>query len=126
MKDSKEQYCQECHQKKESNYCDHCQKETNSFFKVNIFDTATAKESLKLKQKQQGIGGWRKEVFQGFKPSDKEDVFPDGVELHRNIDREKNQYDEVVKDYKTCIIAHECHEPLSEHVGHGSAKYSNK
>ena len=40
------------------------------------------------------------------------------------IDREADTYDETVTDPESGEIVHECHEPLSEHRGHGSAKRS--
>jgi len=38
------------------------------------------------------------------------------------IDRLKDWYDEIVTDEKTGEVIHECHEPLSDHRGHGAAK----
>jgi len=40
----------------------------------------------------------------------------------RRIDRDANQYDEVVTDPETGSVVHECHEPLSRHQGHGGDK----
>ena len=55
-----------------------------------------------------------------------------GDDLHRKsgkwhhremyIDRENNQYKEIVKDKTTGKIIYERKEPLSKHKGHGSAK----
>ena len=42
------------------------------------------------------------------------------------IDRENDLYKEVVTDPDTGKIIHQCEEPLSEHVGHGSAKHRPK
>lgn len=42
--------------------------------------------------------------------------------VYRNIDREHNTYDEKVVDEETGQVLHECHEPLSDHRGHGSAR----
>jgi hypothetical protein len=44
------------------------------------------------------------------------------VEHLRLIDRAKDQYFELVRDYETGEEIHRASEPLSEHVGHGSAK----
>lgn len=38
--------------------------------------------------------------------------------LERTVDRVRDTYDEVVRDSDGNII-HECHEPLSKHLGHG-------
>lgn len=40
----------------------------------------------------------------------------------RRIDRRGDWYSEVVCDPETGEVVHRCEEPLSEHVGHGSAK----
>jgi hypothetical protein len=40
----------------------------------------------------------------------------------RVIDREADTYDEIVIDPQAGETVHECHEPLSGHRGHGSAK----
>ncbi len=39
------------------------------------------------------------------------------------IDRRNDSYREIVKDKPTGKILHEREEPLSKHIGHGSAKY---
>lgn len=44
------------------------------------------------------------------------------MKLERIIDREKDQYKEVVIDPETGQIIHQCEEPLSKHRGHGTAK----
>jgi hypothetical protein len=48
------------------------------------------------------------------------------MQLTRIIDREKDLYKEVVKDPDTGEIVHECEEPLSQHIGHGTAKCKKK
>ena len=45
--------------------------------------------------------------------------------LNRNINKTENQYDEVIKTKDGKIIK-ECHEPLTKHQGHGSAKKTSK
>nr|WP_314656407.1 hypothetical protein [uncultured Fusobacterium sp.] len=42
--------------------------------------------------------------------------------LKRIIDRNNNLYGEEIHNKETGDIIHECHEKLSEHIGHGSAK----
>jgi len=44
------------------------------------------------------------------------------VEHHRLIDRASDQYYELVRDYETGEEIHRTAEPLTKHVGHGSAK----
>lgn len=47
-----------------------------------------------------------------------------GKLVHKDtvVDRENNDYLEHIEDPETGRILHHCHEPLSMHVGHGSAK----
>ena len=52
------------------------------------------------------VGGW----FVSGDPN-----LPEGVDKSRLIDREKNEYHEVVKKHGTDEVIHEKHEPLSEH-----------
>ena len=40
----------------------------------------------------------------------------------RVIDKYQNQYDKVITDQETGDIVYECHEPLTEHQGRGSAR----
>jgi hypothetical protein len=44
------------------------------------------------------------------------------VHHERVIDRRNDRYFEQVTDYETGEVLHRCEEPLSEHMGHGSAK----
>ena len=40
----------------------------------------------------------------------------------RTIDKDKDQYSEIVTEPETGEVIHRCEEPLSKHRGHGSAK----
>ena len=42
--------------------------------------------------------------------------------VYRDINRERDTYDEKVVDEETGKVLNECHEPLSVHTSHGSAK----
>ena len=44
------------------------------------------------------------------------------VRLRRVVDRERDEYHEVVSDPSTGAVIHQTHEPLSQHQGHGAAK----
>lgn len=44
------------------------------------------------------------------------------VRRERLIDRDNDVYKERVSDYESGEVIHECEEPLSQHVNHGSAK----
>jgi hypothetical protein len=45
------------------------------------------------------------------------------VHKYRLIDRDNDKYAEKVSDYQSGEIIHQCEEHLTEHFGHGSAKY---
>lgn len=47
------------------------------------------------------------------------------MQKERVIDRDKDQYKETVVDPQTGQVIHHNEEPLSEHFGHGSAKFNN-
>ena len=47
------------------------------------------------------------------------------VHKYRLIDRDNDKYSEKISDYKSGEIIHQCEEPLTEHFGHGSAKFQN-
>jgi hypothetical protein len=44
------------------------------------------------------------------------------VRVERTIDKDANQYDEIVTDLATGNVIYECHEPLSQHQNRGTAK----
>lgn len=92
--------------------CPSCGSMTRAIY-VTIRDTVTIKEKL-------GIDGGKPFVEQ-----------VQGDDLHRDtgtwrrfsrvIDRESDEYHEVVEDPATGDILRKCHEPLSQHRGHGAA-----
>ncbi len=45
-------------------------------------------------------------------------------QVDRTIDYANNWYDETITDEATGEVVRECHEPLSDHRGRGSAKSS--
>lgn len=42
--------------------------------------------------------------------------------VDRTLNKRNNTYDEEIRDRETGELVHECHEPLTEHQGHGSAR----
>jgi hypothetical protein len=88
---------------------------------ITVNDSVTVREMLAFKAKGDRDG--KRKVFLEGKAGD---------ELHhdtqrwtvisRRIDRDNDWYDEVISDAETVEVLHECHEPLSEHQGHGSAR----
>jgi hypothetical protein len=113
-----ERFCKECGRRKFfQRFCLWCLKRTNSDIRIFISETITIRDSIKLRKYKQGIKKFLIEIISGWFPTrDKlADKLPHGVEKSRVVDREKNEYHEIVKDYKTKKVVHECHEPLSEH-----------
>ena len=77
--------------------------------------------SMTARQKRKGFPKFIKEIIQGRFPS----VNPKlkkGVDKVRIIDKEKNEYHEVVKNAETGEITREVHEPLSQHR-HGNPNW---
>jgi hypothetical protein len=118
-------FCLECGRKKwlsnliGGRFCLHCRKNTGNDIRITISETVLARDSFKLRKKSPGFRRFAVEVIGGWFGSHR---YKDGIELSRSLDKEKDEYHEVVKDHKTGKIVHENHEKLSEHTGHGSAK----
>jgi len=121
--DSRSQYCQTCNQEKQGRFCTNCNKKTPSRYEVFISTTAKAETSLGIVQRESGIKKWFRKTFQGFQKSNDAKNHPRGVYITRDINRKDDLYDEVVQDKETGKITRECHEPLSKHIGRGSAKF---
>jgi len=68
----------------------------------------------RARQKQQGFEKFKKQIEQGqYESGDPE--LKKGVNLERIIDKEKDEYHEVVENAETGEITREVHEPLSHH-----------
>lgn len=70
--------------------------------------------SLRARKKRKGIGGFVKEILQGWFPSNSP-ALKKGVHKERIVDKEKNEYHETVKDAVTGEVIRDIHEPLSQH-----------
>lgn len=96
----------------------------NLFYEVRLVDRVTISENLKGKSNKRTNKKKPLSEFQSGKAfSNRKGAF---VEKIRKIDRENNLYYEYVVDSDTGEIIHKCCEPLSEHQGHGSAKFKIK
>lgn len=84
--------------------------------KVIIKENLGSKESTESTQKRRGFKKFIKKTKQGWFPSRDEKKHPKGVELVREIDKEKNNYREEVQDTKTNEIFRKIEEPLDQHV----------
>lgn len=118
-------YCTECSRKKyfhlilKSRFCIFCRKKTPNRFIISVMDKIYLYEGQRIKKKSKEFRGYASFYEMGWFSSKK---FKAGVERLIIRDKEKDEYHEIVKDYDTKIIDHECHEKLSDHKGHGSAK----
>jgi len=90
----------------------------NPVIHITINDTGAGREKLGIKCRSDGVGRPLVELVSG---DDLHRNTGTWREIRRVINREKNEYHEVIKDATTGEILHECHEPLSEHRGHGAA-----
>jgi len=110
--------CKECGEKKFfQRFCVWCMRKTNSNIHIAISETITVRDSLRLRTERPGFKGFLAEIISGWFPTKGKlaEKLPHGVEKSRVVDRGKDEYHEVIKDYKTKKIIHECHEPLSQH-----------
>lgn len=111
-------FCKECRRRKFfQRFCIWCMKRTNSDIRIFISETISVKDSMKLRKYKYGIKKFLVEIISGWFPTKGLSArkLLHGVEKSRVVDREKDEYHEVVKDYKTKEVIHECHEPLSKH-----------
>jgi DNA-directed RNA polymerase subunit RPC12/RpoP len=88
-------------------------------FHVTIHDTCTIREKIGRKSRHAVEGKPFIEQVQG---SDLHQKSGKWMNLVRIIDRGNDSYHEVVTNPETGEIIHECKEPLSQHVGHGTAR----
>lgn len=116
-------FCQKCGHKKilyrflKSRYCLFCRERTASQFKMfcetGHYNVGT-RSSIRMRHKRKGFGKFLSESLGGWFQSG-DSRLPDGVEKSRIINKETDEYHEVVKKYGTDEIIHETHEPLSQH-----------
>ena len=92
-------------------------------FHVSIHDTVTLKSKLGMKARHAGGG---KPFIEQISGDDLQRKTGKWMKISRIIDRENDNYHEVVSNPSTGEIVHECKERLSDHKGHGTAKYKKK
>jgi DNA-directed RNA polymerase subunit RPC12/RpoP len=108
-------FCQTCGTElsPEASLCPKCGSRLRRVVKV-VSEDIQVKESLSMRHKGKGFRRFMLEVIQGWFPS-KHPKTSDGVDKLRIIDKERDEYHEVVKDAVSGEIIHEKHEPLSQH-----------
>ncbi len=85
----------------------------HSFKGISIQETITIRDLIKIKKFDQLLGKIRT-IVQGWKQSGDKRI-KDGVDYYMDVNKENNEYHQIVKDYKTGEILHEEHEPLTAH-----------
>ncbi|MGP6240146.1 hypothetical protein ACNF40_07025 [Cuniculiplasma sp. SKW4] len=91
-------------------------------YKIEITEKIDLHKCLTIKKKKGGHGDPTIKMKTG------DSFYRDNQEwMTRDLtsNKEADTYDEVIKNSKGEII-HECHEPLHNHPGHGSAKKERK
>lgn len=114
-------YCKDCGQKLtiEDQVCSNCGSK-KKHIELSLEDKIGLHDQIGGKVKRPGSN----KPTQEFKVGD-DFHCKSGKWYYREmyIDRDKDQYKEIIKHKITGEIIHKCEEPLSEHRGHGSAKY---
>ena len=90
-------------------------------YSVAIHDTIRLRDTIGMKAKKGGKG---KPFIETTTGDDLHRKTGKWNYIERIVDRENNLYSEIITDPETGKIIHQCHERLSEHKGHGSAKKS--
>jgi len=106
--------CSKCGAEKENVFCSSCKAETPSDINISVSETVKVRDSLRVRKFSSDVKKFLGEFLGGWFPSG-DPKLPDGVDKARTIDREKDEYHEVVKKYGTNEVIHEIHEPLSKH-----------
>lgn len=99
--------------------CPRCGATERSHDATGELQASPARVGLKVKAKQRGAKKPHVELTTGPSTSTK---LGKPVQHDRLIDRANNRYSEKVQDYESGEVLHQCDEPLTKHVGHGSAR----
>lgn len=106
--------CSKCGAEKENSFCGFCKTNTPSEINISVSETIKIRDSFRMRKFVAGIKKFVSEFFGGWFSSGDPELL-DGVNKSRTIDREKDEYHEIVKKYGTNKIIHETHELLSKH-----------
>lgn len=93
--------------------------ETKRVVHVSAIESMRVVDGVGMKFKRDGV---KKPVLEQFDMPSYSRSRNEYVRRVSVIDREDDRYFEKVSVYGTGEVLHHCEEPLSEHVGHGSAK----
>jgi len=102
--------------------CPHCGSTSRSYTE-SLVDGIVAHDGHRAKVKRPSLPSAKKlraDTYSGVEHSHKHGKL---VRVHRTIDKDNDRYTERVIDIQTGEILHECDEPLSKHINHGTAKH---
>ena len=88
--------------------------------KITIKDEFETHDKIKGKVKEKGQ---RKPIYELKVGDDYHNKTGKWNYRRMEIDRKNDKYREIIRDKETGEIIHFCEEPLSQHKGHGSAKF---
>lgn len=98
--------------------CPTCGSQARSF-SLQVRETLTFRGKTGLKHKRPG---YKKPILESVSGDDFCRATGQWNKLAREIDRKNNRYKEVIINPESGEVLRQCDEPLSEHVGRGSAK----
>ncbi len=93
---------------------------------ITVNDSATAYDSLRVKQKDPSKKSKDKLRVDSFSGYERSHMLNKIVEKQKVIDKNNNRYHEKIIDPDTKEVIHECNEKLSDHKNHGYAKLKKK
>ena len=87
-----------------------------------VTDRLIAHDGHRAKVKRPSLPSAKKLRFDTYSGVEHSHKYGKLVRVHRTIDKDNDRYMEKVIDMQTGAILHECDEPLSQHINHGTAK----
>jgi hypothetical protein len=84
---------------------------------IILKETINIRDFVRLRKLKTGVKKFVLEIISGWRPTkgNLSQKLPEGVNIYREINKEENEYHEIVKDYVTNETVHESHELLTEH-----------
>ena len=120
--------CMSCGEKLDNSYnlnpnkpCPKCGSKKRNIT-LTTSDSVEEHDCIKGKVKDPRYPSKKKVRLEFFQGDDKRKSDGKWMIKERLIDKDNDKYKETVIDPETGEIVHHCEEPLSEHVGHGTAK----
>lgn len=93
---------------------------TKRAFYVEVTEKITVRQKTGLKHLRPGS---KKPIYESIQGDDLHRISGQWNHLSREIDRENNRYREHIANPVTGDVIRSVDEPLSQHIGHGSAKH---